>query len=137
MGKLTFFIVSLVSLFFVSTSYLSANTVTSFAMQTAADAEKEIELKKYTVKGNIRSSSYIPFRAMQSSLFISVDILAPVGVFTVEVVNDGGVMIYQATLDTSMQNEFLIDISDWYAGSYSIAFVMGEGQCVFGEFEVE
>ena len=100
------------------------------------DAEEEIELSGSLPEISTRSV-ICPVRAFKSTSEIRVNFLYNLGDIDVVISDEAGDVVYERTVNTSVEDQIFIDISSLTQGIYEIRFVNSEGQFMYGEFEID
>ncbi len=98
--------------------------------------EDQIELHGSLAEFDLRSG-YSPINVLKGADYIRVGVLdEDLGVISVQITDEAGNTVYYDSMDTSMQNELLIDTSGWTNGVYGINFYNANGKRLYGEFEI-
>ena len=114
----------------------SGNPLLSSSINYSLDAEEEIELSGSL--SDISTRSVIcPIQAFKSTSEIRADFLYNLGDIDVVIYDEAGHVVYERTVNTSVEDQIFIDISSLTQGIYEIRFVNSEGQFMYGEFEID
>lgn len=108
----------------------------SFQFSFQSDPEEDIELAGDISNPGIRSILPTPIQATIGSNYLNAYFLYNVGDINVEVYNSSGELIYQTSVDTSIQSSISIDVTEWNTGLYEIRFVNTSGNYMYGSFEI-
>lgn len=108
----------------------------SFQFSFQTDPEEDIELLGDLSNPGIRSVLPTPIQAMIGSNYLNAYFLYNVGDINVEVHNSSGELIYETSVDTSIQSSISIDVTEWNSGKYEIRFVNTIGSYMYGCFEI-
>jgi hypothetical protein len=119
--------------------------VMMYAMPSSFDSDNSFnsmrKKEEIRMKGSLRKNSvksvFSPIRAFFSISELDIDFLSDVGSIDVVVYNESGNAVYQKTVNTPIEHNLTIDVSDWELGNYEIRFVSSEDQFMYGEFEID
>ncbi|MGV8092291.1 MAG: DUF3244 domain-containing protein [Mangrovibacterium sp.] len=114
----------------------SGNSLSTSSVNYSLDAEEEIELNgslsEISIKSVIR-----PIQAFISTTELETNFLYNLGDIDVVICGEAGGVVYERSVDTSIEDQIFIDISSWDQGTYEIRFINSEGRFMYGEFEID
>ena len=100
------------------------------------DTEREIDLSGNLAPVKQRSLSLVqPIQAFIISQSIKADFNTSLGAIDVSIYDETGNVVYQQTVNASAGQQLLIDVSNFAAGEYTIAFVNAQMN-LSGIFEI-
>lgn len=114
----------------------SGNPLLTSSENYSLDAEEEIELKGSLSELSTKSVIH-PIQAFKNTLGIRANFLYDLGDIDVVIYGEAGGVVYERSVDTSVEDQISIDISSWDQGIYEIRFINSEGRFMYGEFEID
>jgi len=109
-----------------------------FSYSTGSFNAEDEEIELYgSLSVSTRSSVIRPIiQAFKNSTALRANFLYNVGDMAVVICSENGNTVYEREVNTSEEDQLLIDLSTLDPGTYEIRFINTEGQFVFGEFEI-
>jgi hypothetical protein len=114
----------------------SGNPLLSSSINYSSDAEDEIELSGSLSEISTRSV-ICPIQAFKSTSEIRADFLYNLGDIDVFIYDEAGHVVYERTVNTSVEDQISIDISFFDQGINEIRFINSAGRFMYGEFEID
>jgi hypothetical protein len=110
--------------------------LSSYPVNICSQSKKEIELKG-DLPGVSTKSAIRPIQAFIDTSELEVDFSYNLGDIDVVIYSEDGNTVYERSVDTSEEDQLLIDLSVLEPGIYEIRFINTEGQFMYGEFEID
>ncbi len=99
------------------------------------DVEEEIELKGDLASLGIKSVQKT-IRLIQNSTGLEATFFRNLGTIDILIYDDSGNPVYEESVDTSIENQTTIDLSNLSQGQYEIKFINSQNQSMYGDFEI-